>query len=437
MSKAFETDYDVVVIGGGFAGSMAARDLREADLSVLLLEARERLGGRTFYKPSTLTDRSLEYGGTWVNLETYTTIDREVKRYDLPVVSSPDPDTYLTRFDDGSIGHNFPIPYDQWQAFEQAAFRIMTDARRLDLERPLSEQDVRDLDVPWTEYVVKLDLPAETRTYIDGWVALTSGSKLEEASALGLFGYIASIGYSALGLATILTTKFADGTISLINRLTEDVEVRLESPVASVSHGPDLVRTTTTTGDVVTSRAVVFTAPLNTWVDVVFEPSLSEIKLGESRKGIAGHAFKLWVLTETVDSTFPFLMNPRDEVVQLAVPEYRESNGDLLACFGVARDEYDLTDPKVVEESLGKVQPGLRVLGTDHHDWIADPYSKGTWASHRPGTMGTHHAEIKRREGRVAFAGADVGIRGPGSIDCAASSGAEAAAEVIGFLADN
>ena len=46
--KADDTLYDVVVIGGGFAGATAARDLTEQGNRVLLLEARDRLGGRTW-----------------------------------------------------------------------------------------------------------------------------------------------------------------------------------------------------------------------------------------------------------------------------------------------------------------------------------------------------------------------------------------------------
>lgn len=42
--------HDVLVVGGGIAGLTAARDLAQSGRSVLVLEARDRLGGRTWYK---------------------------------------------------------------------------------------------------------------------------------------------------------------------------------------------------------------------------------------------------------------------------------------------------------------------------------------------------------------------------------------------------
>ena len=47
---------DVVIVGGGFAGVTAARELTQRGASVILLEARGRLGGRTWTLMSTPAD---------------------------------------------------------------------------------------------------------------------------------------------------------------------------------------------------------------------------------------------------------------------------------------------------------------------------------------------------------------------------------------------
>jgi lysyl oxidase-like protein 2/3/4 len=58
--------YDVVVIGSGFCGLVAARDLsRDTNLKVLLLEARDRIGGRTW--TSKAWGEEFEMGGTWIH----------------------------------------------------------------------------------------------------------------------------------------------------------------------------------------------------------------------------------------------------------------------------------------------------------------------------------------------------------------------------------
>lgn len=58
-------DRDVAVVGAGPAGLMAARTLRAAGASVAVLEARDRVGGRTW--SDTVDGAFLEIGGQWVS----------------------------------------------------------------------------------------------------------------------------------------------------------------------------------------------------------------------------------------------------------------------------------------------------------------------------------------------------------------------------------
>ena len=75
-----EVLYDVIVVGAGYCGLTAARNCSLEGLNVLLLEGRDRIGGRSW--SSNIDGYPYEMGGTWVHWGQSNTW-REIMRYEL------------------------------------------------------------------------------------------------------------------------------------------------------------------------------------------------------------------------------------------------------------------------------------------------------------------------------------------------------------------
>lgn len=59
--------YDVIVVGAGLSGLQAAYDVQKAGLSCLVLEARNRVGGKTWSVPLANGNGSVDIGAAWTN----------------------------------------------------------------------------------------------------------------------------------------------------------------------------------------------------------------------------------------------------------------------------------------------------------------------------------------------------------------------------------
>src|SRR5262245_1288764 len=85
-------DPDIVVVGGGFAGIAAARDLRAAGRRAVVLEARDRIGGRTWYREMPGAGISVEYGGMFFSRATQPRLAAEIQRYGIGVTPMAPPE---------------------------------------------------------------------------------------------------------------------------------------------------------------------------------------------------------------------------------------------------------------------------------------------------------------------------------------------------------
>jgi heterodisulfide reductase subunit A-like polyferredoxin len=78
-------DFDVIVVGAGLSGLIAARDLVNKGYKVCVFEANDRVGGRVFSSTLPGSSASVDIGGEWVDSRVHHTIMSEIRRYNLEI----------------------------------------------------------------------------------------------------------------------------------------------------------------------------------------------------------------------------------------------------------------------------------------------------------------------------------------------------------------
>jgi monoamine oxidase len=430
--------YDAVVVGGGFAGVIAARDLAHAGRSVLLLEARDRLGGRAWTSGFAGTDMQVEMGGAWVAPKVQHHVAANVDRYGLQFSKDKPQQTYGNLIGGVRVDGAVPVPGDELFDLERAWVHMWNGAARIDPELPLDAQPgLEDLDVSWHDFLAPLNLPAATWDYLNAWQQIFGGRAPGDWSALHFLHWFALMGNSPLAIATALDTKIAGGTRSLLEAIVADarVEVRLNSPVASVEQDDAGVRVTGTDGAVHMARVAVIALPANLWDDVRFSPPLNAGKQAAARDRANGYAVKTWAIVADAPPFFMGMGSTEDSKGLVYLSTDRETeDGQLIVGFSVDPDNYDVGSREHVERTLQAYMPGCRVVAFDGYDWNADPYSKGTWAAYPPGMITNHLSDMRRPEGRLVFATSDIARTYAGWLDGALESGADAAQEAAAVL---
>ena len=433
--------YDAVVIGGGFAGVVAARDLTKQGNRVLLLEARDRLGGRTWSSTFPGTDVEVELGGTFV-FDSWHNVARERERYGVGVSTVPPSTAYPTLLNGTFNPGPSPVPLDQIFELERAAIHCVLAASRITPGMPIDHQGLEDLDIPVSEFLEPLGLPKETYDFVTAIFTMLSFRDPADGSALQTLISLASFDLSPMQLWGAVEQYLP--TATLVERIAADVtEVRLSTPVARVDQTGDQVVITTVDGQTVTAAAVVVATPMNIWNDIEFLPQLSEEKrVASAERHGCDRSGKFYVRVRNVDGN-PFLV---------AGPEYANGafmifgdhyfdNGDLLmTMFGLTSREGDnyhlaINDHDSIVRSVEAMLPGVEVVDTYAHDFNTDPYSKGDWISWRPGRVSRSHSLLGAPEGRLAFATADVAPKWLMMIEGAVECGHRAANQTANVIA--
>ncbi len=433
MSTSHDTD--VIVVGAGFAGITAARELRRQGHRVVVLEARDRIGGRTW--TDTRLGRDLEMGGTWVHwIQPHTWA--ELTRYGIGVTPSPTP-VHGHWISGGSVHSGSAedllalIDRGMTASTAEALTWFPQPHRPLLAGDRLAEVDGATI----REALERIGLTAEEFDAVEGMWATNFSGRTEDGGYAQALRWCALAGGSwQLMFEACATYKVVGGTRRLIEAMAADagVAVRTRTRVAAVTQDDTGVTVTTTDGATLGAAAAVVTLPLDVLDSVTFDPPLSPGKRRAAHQGQAAQGVKVWARLRGEHEPFVALA-PGSAPLTLCQVEQVADGETLVVAFGSVSARLDGNDREAVQAALRQWLPDVEVLEVASHDWVADDLSGETWPMQRAGQLTGALAELQRPEGRVVIAGSDYADGWAGFIDGAIESGMRAGRDVHALLA--
>ncbi|MDR6557698.1 monoamine oxidase [Arthrobacter pascens] len=426
--------YDVVVVGAGFAGLTAARELSRQGLAVHIVEARDRIGGRTWLDRR--LGRELEIGGTWVHW-TQPYVWAELKRYGLDTTPSPEPERAFWWA--GGRSHEGG-PDELLELIGQANGEFVQDSRKYFPEpfRPLARDDFKAIDDVSVQDRIREQFPAGAhRDILESFWALNFNGPLENAALTQAFRWVAlTNGDWAVNFEACATYKIVGGTAALAAAILADSRASIEHgfTVEAISDDTASVAVRGADGRTVRGRTAIVTVPLPALKAVAFEPLLPAAKAEGASLGQVSQGAKVWFRLRGEHAPFVAL-GGADWPLNFFQVEYTLDGDTIAVGFGPDSSKIDVDDPAAVQAQLARLVPEAEVLAVASHNWVDDPLSGETWPMHRTGYLSTYLPAMQAAHGRVLFAGSDIANGWGGFIDGAIESGMEAANDAASMLA--
>jgi len=443
-------DVDCAIVGAGLSGLAAARALVAAGRSVVVLEARDRVGGRVL-NADIGDGKVVEAGGQWVGPTQHRVMAlvRELGLETFPTYGEGD-----NLLDDGGRLRRYrgPIPRINPVVIAdiaQAQARLDRMARRVPLDEPWRAPRARawDQQTAWT-WLARNVRTRLARDLLQIAIEAVWAAHPGDLSLLHLLFYVHSGG----GLDTLISTeggaqqdRIVGGSqriaLGMAAELGEE-RIRLETPVRAIAQDAHGV----TVGDVRARHAIVALPPTLAG-RIVYDPPLPGLRDGLTqrvpqgsvikchaiydepfwrREGLSGQAtspagpVKVTFDNSPPDGTPGVLMGflEGDQARDLGTLPPDRRRAEVLACFARLFGRRAAEPVAYLEQ-----------------DWSQEPYTRGCYAGFFPPGVWTRYGRMLRApQGRIHWAGTETATVWNGYFDGALTAGERAAGEVAGAL---
>lgn len=445
---------DVVVVGGGLAGLAAGRELQATDADTVVLEARDRVGGKTYSEHTDYGD-VIEYGGQWVGADQERVLAL-IDEYDIDtrpqygegsVISRVAGERYVEATYEDALR---ALPGDGGDELFAAFEEIERCVDQIPRDAPQDAPDADEWDAmtlqDWADR--QFDSP-EAQAAFERMVPGIYTAEPADISFLFFCYYARTAGgfdmVAGLNDEQDSHTDVVVDVQSIAESLAADLgdAVHCAQPVRRIRETDDGV-TVQTPDEAYTAAYVVVALPPALAGRLTYEPALPPARDELAQRMPNGTVVKCHLRYDEPfwrdDGRSGFVeddVGPADYYFDDGTPDGETGRLVAFICGDAAR-EWASRDPEerrdaLVDQLVSVFDDDRFTTPVDYRDqsWPTEPYSRGAYHGYpTPGAMTACWEAIREPVGRIHWAGAETATRWYGHMDGAIRSGERAAAEV-------